>query len=50
MTADWGIVYMQERKRPGYVIDNGKSIARVYGPDDQKRKVKMPQHGKKRAA
>ena len=50
MTADWWVVYVEERKRPGYVIDNGKSIARVYGPDAQKRKVMMLQHEKKKAA
>jgi hypothetical protein len=50
MTTDWGIVYVQERKRPGYVINNGKSIAKVYGPDAQRRKVTVPQNGKKKAA
>ena len=50
MTDDWWVTYVQERKQPGYVIENGKSIARVYGPDAQKRKVTMPQHGKKKAA
>ena len=28
MTADWHDVYLQERRRPGYVIDNGRSVAR----------------------
>ena len=27
MTADWIEVYLQERRRPGYVIENGNSIA-----------------------
>ena len=28
MTADWREVYLQERRRPGYVIDNGRSIVK----------------------
>ena len=28
MTADWREVYLQERRRPGYVIENGRSVAR----------------------
>ena len=27
-TADWHEVYLQERRRPGYVIDNGRSVVR----------------------
>ncbi len=50
MTIDWGVVYMQERKRPGYVINDGRSVARVYGPDAQRRNVTPPRHEKKKAA
>jgi len=28
MTADWHEVYLQERRRPGYVIENGRSIVK----------------------
>ena len=28
MTADWREVYLQERRRPGYVIENGRSVVR----------------------
>ena len=28
MTADWREVYLQERRRPGYVIDNGRSVVK----------------------
>jgi hypothetical protein len=28
VTADWVEVYRQERRRPGYVIENGKSMIR----------------------
>jgi len=29
MTYDWRVVYLQEKRRPGYVIENGKSIVKV---------------------
>ena len=28
MTADWREVYLQERRRPGYVIENGRSVVK----------------------
>ena len=28
MTADWHEVYLQERRRPGYVIENGRSVVK----------------------
>ena len=28
MTVDWHEVYLQERRRPGYVIDNGRSVVK----------------------
>jgi len=27
--SDWREVYRQERRRPGYVIDNGRSVGKV---------------------
>ena len=27
--SDWRDVYRQERRRPGYVIENGKSLERL---------------------
>ncbi len=29
MTYDWRVVYLQEKRRPGYVIENGKSIVKI---------------------
>jgi hypothetical protein len=29
VNSDWREVYRQERRRPGYVIENGKSLERL---------------------
>ena len=29
MTHDWRVVYLQEKRPLGYVIENGKSIVKV---------------------
>ncbi len=38
MTADWHEVYLQERRRPGYVIENG----RLPRERDRKSRDKQP--------
>jgi hypothetical protein len=50
MTTDWGIVYVQERRRPGYVIENGKSVTKIHWGDSTCRKVTPPQREKRKAA
>jgi hypothetical protein len=29
MTHDWRVVYLQEKRHPGYVIENGRSIVKT---------------------
>ena len=29
MISDWREVYRQEKRRPGYVIENGKSVDKI---------------------
>jgi hypothetical protein len=50
VTIDWGVVYMLERKRPAYVINNGRSIPKVCGSDSQQRDATPPRREKKKAA
>ncbi len=50
MTSDWREVYLQEKRRPGYVIENG----RLPHVRDRKSRDKQPaivlSHPKKQAA
>jgi hypothetical protein len=50
MTADWHEVYLQERRRPAYVIENGKSIVKHNGDAPPRRDVTPPRVDRKRAA
>ena len=48
---DWRNVYREEKRRPGYVIENAKSIAKTHGGDTPHRNVTLPQpHCDKRKA
>jgi hypothetical protein len=49
MTIDWVVVYVQERKRPAYVINDGRSIAKVYGSNAQQRDAKPSRREQKKA-
>jgi hypothetical protein len=50
VTTDWQNVYREEKRRPGYVIENGKSITKTHGGDSRCRKVTPPQRDKRKAA
>jgi hypothetical protein len=49
---DWRNVYREEKRRPGYVIENGKTIAKTHGGDTARRNVTFPQpqNDKRKAA
>jgi hypothetical protein len=47
---DWRNVYREEKRYPGYVIENGKSIAKTYGGESPRRNVTSSQRDKKKAA
>ena len=49
MTNGWRDVYRQEKRRPGYVIENGKSIAKIE-TSSSRNELKYPQHDKSKAA
>jgi hypothetical protein len=40
MTTDWRVAYRQEKRRPGYVIENGKSIIK-FRPDAWRRRWRI---------
>ena len=44
MTYDWRVIYLQEKRRPGYVIENRKSIAKIETASSNRDRVKSPQH------
>jgi hypothetical protein len=50
VTTDWREVYRQEKRCPGYVIENGKSITKTHGDDSPCGKVKPSQRDKRKAA
>jgi hypothetical protein len=50
MMTDWAIVYMQERRRPGYVINNSKSIPKAFAAALHRRDIKPSQPEKRKAA
>jgi hypothetical protein len=48
--TDWRVVYREERRRPGYVLENGRSpITRGEGATS-KRETKPPMQEKRKAA
>ena len=47
---DWRVVYREERRRPGYVLENGRSLIRRGEYAAHKRETKPPVHEKRRAA
>jgi hypothetical protein len=50
MTSDWREVYRQEKRRPGYVIENGKSVAKDLSDASPRRDVTPLQRDKRKAA
>ena len=50
MTSDWRVVYMQERRRPAYVIENGKSITKTHEGDSPLPKARTLRQDKRKAA
>jgi len=50
MISDWRDVYRQEKRRPGYVIENGKSIAKIETSSSSRSELKSSQHDKGKAA
>jgi hypothetical protein len=49
MTSDWRDVYRQEKRRPGYVIENGRLPRRDRDSGDKQRAVVLSQPTKKAA-
>jgi len=50
MISDWRDVYLQEKRRPGYVIENGRSLAEVQADASRRRHPNPPEHEKRKAA
>ena len=50
MTNDWKDVYRDERRRPAYVLENGKFIVKAHGTDSQQRDATTPLREKNKAA
>jgi len=48
--ADWRQVYRDERRRPGYVVENGKSVERIDAASPSRRELKMLSPNKSKAA
>jgi hypothetical protein len=48
--ADWRVVYREERRRPGYVLDNGRSLIKQGEDVPCKRETKPPMQEKRKAA
>jgi hypothetical protein len=48
--ADWHAVYREERRRPGYVLENGRSLIRRGKDAAWKREAKLPVQEKRKAA
>ena len=49
-TLDWRKVYRDEKRCPGYVIENGKSITRTHSHDLRRSKLTPPRRDKRKAA
>jgi hypothetical protein len=49
MTSDWREVYLQEKRRPGYVIENGRLPQRDRDPGEKQKAVVFRQPRKKAA-
>ena len=47
---DWRAVYREERRRPGFVLQNGRSLIRRGKDAALKREAKLPVHEKRKAA
>jgi len=47
---DWKSVYREERRRPGYVLENGRSVARRVEAPPGKPGSREPVPGKRKAA
>jgi len=47
---DWREVYREERRRPGYVLQNGRSLIRRSDDSAWKRETKPPLDEKRKAA
>jgi hypothetical protein len=50
VTSDWKEVYRQERRRPGYLIENGKSLTKVDPVPQIQHDLTPPQREKRKAA
>ena len=50
MTSDWKEVYLQERRRPGYLIENGKSSAKVDSVRKNRRDLTPSRSDERKAA
>jgi hypothetical protein len=48
--TDWREVYREERRRPGYVLENGRSLIRRGEDVALKQEPKPPVHEKRKAA
>jgi hypothetical protein len=48
--TDWREVYREERRRPGYVLENGRSLARPREVAAWKRETKLSVQEKRKAA
>lgn len=47
---DWRVVYREERRRPGYVLENGRSLKKVGEDRAWKRETKPRVPEKRKAA
>jgi hypothetical protein len=48
--TDWRVVYREERRRPGNVLENGRSLVRRGEDGAWKQETKPPAHEKRKAA
>jgi len=50
MTSDWRDVYREEKRRPGYVLENGRSPVKSNRDPAARPEVKPPNSDKRKAA
>lgn len=50
MISDWRDVYRQEKRRPEYVIENGKSVEKIEATSSRRPELVPPQHSKGKEA
>jgi hypothetical protein len=48
-SADWRVVYREERRRPGYVLEDGRSLIRRGEDAASKREMKPPVQEERKA-